>query len=73
MLVLGCHTWRKQINDTEERHQKGFRPPLEDLQYLKLYSKLPPEETHVAALLEFLKLRGGIQKIRLPRLAGIIS
>lgn len=47
--------------------------PLQNLQWLALYSSLPVNEAHVHGLSTLLKLKGGIEKVGLPGLAPLLS
>jgi hypothetical protein len=47
--------------------------PLQDLQWLRLYSSLPVNHTHVNGLAMLLELKGGLDKIHLPGLAALLS
>ncbi|KAL4801975.1 hypothetical protein BDV18DRAFT_147951 [Aspergillus unguis] len=50
-----------------------FTSPMQRLQWLDVYGSLPPNLVHVQGLVQMVKLRGGIDKIKLPGLASIIS
>lgn len=50
-----------------------FTSPMQRLQWLDVYGSLPPNLVHVGGLIQMVKLRGGIDKIKLPGLASIIS
>jgi hypothetical protein len=50
-----------------------FDPPLQSLQWLDVYSSLPPNPIHVEGLIRIIKLKGGLESIKLPCLAAIMS
>jgi hypothetical protein len=50
-----------------------FNTPFQSLQWIDVYSSLPPNPIHVEGLIEIIKLRGGLESIKLPCLAAIIS
>jgi hypothetical protein len=50
-----------------------FQPPLQGLQWLDIYGSLLSNPIHLAALAQLIKLRGGLERIKLPGLAPILS
>lgn len=50
-----------------------FKPPLRSLQWLDVYGRLSSNPIHQAGLLQLIKLKGGLEKIKLPGLAAVIS
>ncbi|EED11591.1 conserved hypothetical protein [Talaromyces stipitatus ATCC 10500] len=49
------------------------RRPLQDLQWLTVYSSLDTNSVHVQGLIALLELKGGLEQIPLPRLAPLLS
>jgi hypothetical protein len=50
-----------------------FQPPLRSLQWRDIYGSQPSNPVHMAGLAELVKLRGGLENIRLPGLASALS
>lgn len=50
-----------------------FDVPFKSLQWVDVYSSLPPNTIHVEGLIKIIKLKGGLENIKLPCLASIIS
>jgi hypothetical protein len=50
-----------------------FDAPFQSLQWVDVYSSLPPNTIHVEGLIKIIKLKGGLENIKLPCLAAIIS
>jgi hypothetical protein len=50
-----------------------FQSPLRSLQWLDVYGRLKPHPIHQAGLVQLVYLKGGLQTIKLPGLAGVIS
>jgi hypothetical protein len=50
-----------------------FDSPFPSLQWVDVYSLLPHNPIHLEGLIKIIDLKGGIENIKLPYLAGIIS
>ncbi|CEJ55111.1 hypothetical protein PMG11_01386 [Penicillium brasilianum] len=53
--------------------ESPFQSPLRSLQWLDVYGRLKPHPIHQAGLVQLVYLKGGLQTIKLPGLAGVIS
>jgi hypothetical protein len=51
----------------------GFRPPLQSLQLLDALGTSHCRDVHMQGLIDLVKAKGGIQAIKLERLAEIVS
>ncbi|KAJ5806777.1 hypothetical protein N7474_010369 [Penicillium riverlandense] len=63
---------------SDEEHDGGdrptpFNPPLQRLQWIDVYGRLPPNMIHIQGLIQLIKLRGGLDSISLKGLAPTIS
>jgi hypothetical protein len=50
-----------------------FQAPLRSLQWLDVYGRLLPNPVHQAGMNQIISLKGGLDKIKLPGLAAMIS
>ena len=57
----------------DENPRLLFQSPLRDLQWLDVYGRLMPNSVHLNGLAQLVKLRGGLEHIKLPGLAPILS
>lgn len=53
--------------------QLPFQSPLRSLQWLDIYGSLPSNHVHLTGLAQLVKLKGGLQRIKLPGLASALS
>ncbi|RAL11920.1 uncharacterized protein BO97DRAFT_443623 [Aspergillus homomorphus CBS 101889] len=60
-------------NVADNEHMKGqklpFTAPMQRLQWLDIYSSLPPNLVHIKGLTQMVKMRGGLENLTLPGLA----
>ncbi|KAH8705929.1 hypothetical protein BGW36DRAFT_19646 [Talaromyces proteolyticus] len=61
--------WEPDAQDA----QSPFAAPLRSLQWLDVYGRLSPNPVHQAGLARLIQLRGGLEKLKLPGLAAVIS
>ena len=57
----------------DDNLRSPFESPLRDLQWLDIYGRLTPNPVHLSGLAQLIKLREGLEQIKLPGLAPIIS
>jgi hypothetical protein len=57
----------------DDNLRSPFESPLRDLQWLDIYGRLMPNPVHLSGLAQLIKLREGLEQIKLPGLAPIIS
>lgn len=50
-----------------------FTAPLQLLQWLEVFGSFAPNIVHIRGLMQMVMLRGGIENIKLPGLAPILS
>ncbi|PYH43611.1 uncharacterized protein BP01DRAFT_95096 [Aspergillus saccharolyticus JOP 1030-1] len=64
-------------NVANNEHIKGqklpFTAPMQRLQWLDIYSSLPPNLVHIKGLIQMVNLRGGLENLTLPGLAPTLS
>ncbi|THC90615.1 hypothetical protein EYZ11_009930 [Aspergillus tanneri] len=60
-------------SDEQRLRKTPFNAPLRRLQWLDVYGSLPPNLIHVQGLVQMVRLRGGLENIKLPGLAPILS
>lgn len=53
--------------------ESPFQSPLRSLQWLDVYGRLKPHPVHQIGLVQLVQLKGGLDKIKLPGLAGVIA
>jgi hypothetical protein len=53
--------------------ESPFQSPLRSLQWLDVYGRLKPHPVHQNGLVQLVQLKGGLKKIKLPGLAGVIA
>ncbi|KAI9372116.1 hypothetical protein BJX61DRAFT_553188 [Aspergillus egyptiacus] len=68
-----CMAHNKADENLTGYKSSPFTAPMQRLQWLDVYGSLPPNLVHIGGLVQMIQLRGGIDKIRLPGLASIIS
>lgn len=51
----------------------GFRPPLQSLQHLDALGSSHCRDVHMQGLIDLVKVKGGIQAIKIERLAEMVS
>jgi hypothetical protein len=73
VLLLGTHTWELSPRAIGKRPRTLFRAPLDTMQWVDLHSAFVPDGCHLAALMELLRLRGGVDKVSLPGFSALIS
>ncbi|RAH49419.1 uncharacterized protein BO95DRAFT_284167 [Aspergillus brunneoviolaceus CBS 621.78] len=60
-------------NVANNEHIKGqklpFTAPMQRLQWLDIYSSLPPNLVHIRGLIQMVNMRGGLENLTLPGLA----
>lgn len=50
-----------------------FDAPFQSLQWVDVYSSLPPNPIHLEGLVKIIELKGGLENIKCPCLAAIMS
>ena len=50
-----------------------FQAPLQNLQWLHIFSAQEPYLAHVAGLYKLITLKEGLEKIKVPRVRGLVS
>lgn len=73
VLILGTYTWELSPRAGGQQPRNRFSPILKQMQWVDLYSAFMPDGTHITALVELLRLRGGLNKVSLPGLAVLLS
>jgi hypothetical protein len=71
---VGCllnNCWDKLMLDGNPR--SPFQSPLRGLQWLDIYGMLMPDPVHLSGLAQIIKLRGGLEQIKLPGISPILS
>jgi hypothetical protein len=57
----------------DENLRSPFQSPLRSLQWLDMYGSLLSNPVHVSGLAQLIKLRGGLEHIKLPGISSIVS
>jgi hypothetical protein len=57
----------------DENLRSPFQSPLRGLQWLDIYGRPMPNPVHLSGLIQLIKMRGGLEQIKLPGLAPILS
>jgi hypothetical protein len=57
----------------DENLRSPFQSPLRSLQCLDMYRSLFPNPVHLSGLAQLIELRGGLEQIKLPGMAPILS
>ena len=71
---VGCllnNGWDGLMLDGNPR--SPFQSPLRGLQWLDIYGMLMPDPVHLSGLAQIIKLRGGLEQIKLPGISPILS
>ncbi|KAL9098046.1 MAG: hypothetical protein Q9163_006215 [Psora crenata] len=73
MMALCTNEVETLTENMKEHPPSPFIQPLRNAQWLNVYGRMSHVEAHVAAILHLVRLRGGLQNIKLAGLAEIIS
>jgi hypothetical protein len=57
----------------DENLGSPFQSPLRDLQWLGIFGSLLSNPVHLSGLAQLIKLRGGLEQIKLPKISSILS
>jgi hypothetical protein len=71
---VGClvhSSWDELMWD--ENLRSPFQSPLRGLQWLDIYGSLLSNPVHLSGLAQLIKLRGGLEQIKLPGISPILS
>jgi hypothetical protein len=74
ILSVSCllnNCWDELMLDGNPR--SPFQSPLRGLQWLDIYGMLIPDPVHLSGLAQLIKLRGGLEQIKLPGISPILS
>jgi hypothetical protein len=73
VLILATYTWELSPRAGGQQPRNPFSPTLKQMQWVDLYSSFMPDGTHITALMELSRLRGGLNMVSLPGLAVLLS
>ena len=74
LLSVICMAHHQAPGERQSRHRRtAFNPPLQRLQWVDVYGCLPPNMIHIRGLLRLIKLRGGLDGIKLAGVRPTIS
>ncbi|KIW19988.1 hypothetical protein PV08_00563 [Exophiala spinifera] len=73
LAILSLHPQVDSATVASRFSIEGFSPPLRDLQSIDVYTRLPFVPSHGAALVNFIKLRGGLDKLNMPGLGSLMQ
>jgi hypothetical protein len=74
ILSVGCMASSNGDELVSNRNSRSpFQPPLRSLQWLDIYGGLLPNRVHWTGLAKLIKLKEGLERIRLPGLASMLS
>ena len=74
LLAVICMAHHQAEEGLVQQHRSTpFNPPFPRLQWIDVYGCLPPNMVHIKGLVQLIKLRGGLTKIKTEGLAATIS
>lgn len=73
LILAELATSEEYASEMIRSRDSPFDAPFQSLQWIDVYSSLPPNPIHVEGLIKIIKLKGGLENIKLPCLAAIIS
>jgi hypothetical protein len=73
LMLTEMATSEEHALETILSRDSPFDTPFQSLQWVDVYLSLPPNPIHLEGLIKIIELRGGLENIKLPCLAAIMS
>jgi hypothetical protein len=73
ILSVLCLATNRERPIGDHFQKSPFQSPLRSLQWLDVYGRLSSNPVHQAGLVQLVQLKGGLEKIEIPGLAGVIA
>jgi hypothetical protein len=73
LILAELATTEEHALEMIQSKDSPFDAPFQSMQWIDVYSSLPPNPIHLEGLIKIIELKGGVENVRLPCLAAILS
>jgi hypothetical protein len=73
LILAELATTEEHALEMIQSKDSPFDAPFQSMQWIDVYSSLPPNQIHLDGLIKIIELKGGLENVRLPCLAAILS